>query len=347
MNHLKPKFLLVFFIATVATSALADGMMLSAPEMFIYENSQKAVIKYEAETSLETISILPGFTADADEFAWILPMPNLPQIEEGQYSLFEQLANFTRPQYNYRDVDCDGCGNGMVQADYEIGNPVEIVESHLVGYYQTMTLSSDEAPALVDSLTQWGFLHAGNIEEATGLINSYVEQDWYFITVKVDSASFHESHPYYEDYYDYNAYLDPLTFTFSSEKIIYPMRISSLSAAESTQVDLYVIADHRMTFPNSHTRYANKFDEDEISRITNYSFNLVRDLLEPGCVLTHLRQNFQPQDMTEDITLVPAETDDEYQIINYSGFPWMTLLLFGPAVCWGAYRKFRLSRYLK
>ena len=125
------------------------------------------------------------------------------------------------------------------------------------------------------------------------------------------------------------------------------MRISSLSAAESTQVDLFVIADHRMTFTGSHTRYANKFDEDEISRIANYPFNLVGEWLEPGCFLTHLRRNFNPRDMTEDITLVPADTDDEYRMINYSGFPWMTLLLFAPAVCWGVYRKFRLSRYLQ
>ena len=195
MNHLHTKILLAIIIATNATCALADGMMVSAPEVFIYENSQKAVIKYETETSLETISILPGFTADADEFAWILPMPNLPQIEEGQYSLFSQMIDFTRPQYNYRDVDCDGCGGRAVQADYGAVNAVEIIESQLVGYYQTMTLSSDEAPALVDSLTQWGFLHDGNIEEATGLINSYVEQGWYFVTVKVDSASFHEAYP--------------------------------------------------------------------------------------------------------------------------------------------------------
>jgi len=342
MLHPQTKIVLIIAFLAGATNALADGMMVSAPEYIIYENTQQAVICYDSQSAVETISILPGFTGDADEFAWILPMPNLPEVEEGEFYLFTQLREFTRPKNTYRDVDCDGCTSSSV--DYatgdQPGNPVEIVESQLVGYYQTMTLSSDQAPALVDSLTQWGFLHEGNLEEATGLINSYVEQDWYFVTVKVDSASFHDAFPYYDEYYHYNGHLDPLAFTFSSENIIYPMRISALSAAESTQVDLYVIADHRTTFSGAHTRYANRFSEDEIARLSNHPYNLVRALLEPGCFLTHLRRNYHPSDMNEDITIVQADTNDEYRMVHYSGFPWMTLLLLGPAVIWGVYRRF-------
>jgi len=331
----------MFALLFNATAALADGMMLSAPYYYIEEYSQQAVIQYDDESATETISILPGFQSDVEEFAWILPVPGLPEVEEGDDVLFRQLRNFTRPKLHTRDSDWDGCQRATFSpGEALVDDGVNIIQNQLIGYYQTMTLSSDQAPALIDSLTQWGFLHDDNIDEATELLNSYVEQDWYFITVKIDSTSFAESNPYFEHYGYYYGQLEPLKLSFASDEIIYPMRISSLSAAESTQVDLYVISDHRTTFPGATAHYANGFDESEINQINSNLYGTIRNLLEPGDYLTHLRKDFRPQDMTEDITIVQAENDDEYRMITYSGMPWMTLLFLGPPILWGVYRRF-------
>ncbi len=341
MKHTTTLLFLAVAISTSASSVLADGMMVSAPEVYINETSQQAVIRYDDQTNTETISILPGFRGDAEEFAWILPMPGLPDVEEEDHELFRQMREFTRPEHHYRDGDWDGCS--QYNRDYLVGVPedggVNIIESRLVGYYQTMTLSSDEAPALLDSLTQWGFLHENNIDQATELINSYVQQDWYFVTVKVDSASFANAFPDYNYYGYYGGYLAPLKFTFGSDEIIYPMRISAMSASESTQVDLYVVADHRTTFPGATTRYANRFTTEEINSIGGNYYSSVKSLLEDGDFLTHLRRDFRVQDMSEDIVIVAAENDEEYWMIYYSGMPWMTILLLGPAVLWAGYRK--------
>jgi hypothetical protein len=340
MISTKTGFILTILLLTSSSVVLADGMMITAPEYFLDESSQQAVLQYDEENQIETLSILPGFRGDAREFAWILPIPAQPLVEEGDATLFRQLREFTRPKTRYRDDDWDGCDSSRDYAILNDASPgVEIIESRLVGYYQTMTLASDQADVLIDSLSVWGFLHSDNIEEATDLINNYVEKDWYFVTVKVDSTSFAEIFP--QNYYGYyTGHLEPLTFTFGSEEIIYPMRISSLSAAESTQVNLFVVANHRMTFPGASARYANRFTQTEINNINSSYFSSVKNLVEPGDFLTHLRKDFRPQDMTEDITIIQANTDDEYWLIRYSGFPWMTSLLLGPAILWGLYRKF-------
>ncbi len=339
MRHSKYSTLLVLTLLIGATSALADGMMMTAPYYYIDEYSQQAVIQFDDESNTEIISILPGFHGDAEEFAWILPMPSLPQVAGGDHTLFQQMRDFTRPKHQYRDDDWDGCGRSTFDTLGAPDNGVTIIDSQMVGYYQTMTLSADQAPALIDSLTHWGFLHSENVDQATELINSYVEQDWFFVTVKVDSASFQEAFPDYNYYGYYNGFLEPLKFTFSSDEAIYPMRISALSAAESTQVDLYVIAKHRMTFPGATARYANAFDAAEINRISGRSYGTVKGLLEPGDFLTHLRRDYRPQDMTEDVVIVRDDNDDEFWMIYYSGVPWMTMLFLGPAVLWGIYRR--------
>ncbi len=344
MNHSQTKIFLALVFLISASTALADGMLLTAPYYYIDENSQQAIIQYDADAQTETISILPGFQGDATEFAWILPMPNLPAVAEEDPFLFRQMLNFTRPQTRYRDGDWDGCNSSYDDYAQPLENGVDIISNQMVGYYQTMTLAADQAPALIDSLALWGFLHTENVEQATELINGYVEQDWYFVTVKVDSASFAETfpdHDYYGYYGYYSGHLEPLKFTFSSDEIIYPMRISALSAAESTQLDLYVVANHRTTFPGAYTRYANAFDEVEINNINGRSYPLVKGLFASGDFLTHLRRDFRPQDMTEDIVIVPAENNEEFWMIYYSGFPWMTLLFLGPPIIWGLYRKMK------
>ncbi len=345
MNNWKQFTFIVIILLTVADGALADGMLLSAPEYYIYENSQIAFLQYASQSRNEKLSILPGFRGDAFEFAWVLPMPATPTITEADPIFFRQLREFTRPQHHYRDGDWDGCNQtyDVANVEFDAGG-VTIVESQLVGYYQTMVLEANQSPALIDSLTQWGFLHSGNIDQATDLIDSYVDQGWSFVTVKVDSASFYSTFPQYNDYGYYGGLLAPLTFTFASDELVYPMRISALSAAESTDVDLFILGDHRMDFPGASTRYANRFDADEISSISTQYYSRIKTLLSPGDFLTFLRREYSPSQMNEDITITQASNDEEYWLVYYSKFPWMTAFLLGPAVLWGVYRRFQKRR---
>lgn len=322
----------------ISSPVWADGMMVSAPSYIVRETAQQAIIRHDGQ--IESLSILPSFRSNAHEFAWVIPLPAIPTIETGSLDLFYDLDRLTSPKYRQRDGDWDGCNKH--DADYLIGAPndVQIYHQQMVGYYQTMVVESDDSEALVDSLTAWGFLHDQNLEQVSDLIESYVLDDWSFAAVKVDSAAFAEAFPYDTEYYYGN--LEPLKFTFDSQEMIYPMRISALSAGESSDVILYVLADHRMTYDGAVTRYANRFTEEEINSLNHR--DSAREFLQPGEFLTHLRRSFSPDEMSEDIVLERADSDDEFLLIYYSGLPWMTLIFLGPAVLWGFYRRFVAAR---
>ncbi len=335
MKQLLRTGILIGLLAMVTSSALACGLMLTSMPYFIEEPVQQALISYDEENSSETLTVMPSFKSDANDFAWILPVPNLPLLAEGNLETFQTLRNLTDPIHHYRDGSwTDGCDryDQVVYANAEDG--VDIVDNQLVGYYQTMTLASDQAPALLDSLTQWGFLHDDNIDQANELITHYVQQGWYFVTVRIDSTSFEDSYPYGYNYY-YGA-LQPLTLTFDSDEIIYPMRISALSAAESTELYLYIISDHRMEFPGASVQYANRFSQSEYTRVPTGS--ALRTQLQQGDYLTRLHHDFHSNQIQEDITIVRSHTDDEYLAIEYSGLPWTLILLLGPPLLWGLYR---------
>jgi hypothetical protein len=323
---------------------LADGGFVSPPEFFMYEPGQQAFIDYDREAGTEQLSILPSFYGDATSFAWIVPVPGLPEVALADPQIFRDLDILTRAVHRSRDGDWD-CfrGQKIYQPDFATGG-YEIISSELVGYYQTLILAATEAPALLEFLTELGFLHDGNRESATAAINDYVERSWYFVAMQVDSTALAQINPYYHDgYYGYySGGLDPIQLTFPSDEIVYPMKISALSAAEDSKVRLYVNTDHRMTFSGASTTYANRFSPGELEEIPRYSS--LRTVLRPGDFLTKLERGYVPEQMTEDIILDQAATDEEFHLIHYSGFPWTGILLLSLPLAVAVKRKFWVER---
>jgi len=321
-------------------SVLGDGGFVAPRGSFMFEPTQQAFIDYDSNTQTEQLSILPSFYGDANAFAWIVPVPGLPEVAQADKQLFRDLDNLTRPVYRSRDGDWDCFQRRDFPGPDFDGGGVEIIDSRLVGYYQTMTLAATEAPALLDSLTTWGFLHPENQEIIADAIADYVDRSWYFVTFQIDSTALDEINSH--GYYGYDGYvhggLDPIQLTFASEEIIYPMKISAISAANDSQVHIYVNTDHRMTFPGANTHYANRFSSGELKEISH--FPSLRTVLQPGDFLTKLHRGYRPEQMTEDIVLQRASSDDEFQLIHYSGFPWTGVLLLAPPLVLAVKRRF-------
>jgi len=322
---------------------LADGGFIAPEGFFMYEPVQRAFIDYDHESGTENLTILPKFHGDALAFAWVVPVPGLPEVALADLQLFRDLDMLTQPDYRSRDGDWD-CFGGPGGPDYLIADGgFEVIGSSLVGYYQTMILAATEAPALLDFLTALGFLHDGNREAATAAINDYVDRSWYFVTMQVDSTALAEINPYFHDRPGpYWGNLDPIQLTFASDDIIYPMKISALSASDVTEVYLYVNADHRLTFAGADTYYANRFTSVDYHKAARLPY--LREVIREGDFLTKLHCRLGPAQMTRDIVLEPAATDDEIQLILYSGFPWTGLLLLGVPLAAAAKRRFWVGR---
>ncbi|MBC8422516.1 DUF2330 domain-containing protein [bacterium] len=310
-----------------APAALADGCMIAPWEYEIHETEQLAYLSWDADAGREELHILPKFYGDTQNFAWIVPVPGLPELEVSSVDIFRSLANLTAPEYRHRDRGWS-CNESQFSPD-TAGAPndgVDIIDEQLVGMYQTMTVGADDAGALTDSLTAWGFLHDGNIDEVAPLLASYVDEDWYFVTLKVDSTAFAE--PQY-DWYWYGG-MQPIRLVFDTESPVYPMRISALSAVDDTSVTLYVDAGRRMDFAGAETLYANALTIRE-KRAVDARYPSLAPLLGEGRFLTKLRRLYAPDQMNADVHLVSASSNAEYHRIYYSGLPMTMGLMLGTA----------------
>jgi hypothetical protein len=336
---------LAAFFLLIPVGSLADGFFIAPIGSFMYEPSQQAYIDYDSATGIEQLSILPEFSGDAAAFAWVVPVPGLPEVDPADVQLFRDLDDLTRPVRHSRDGDWDCFGNrdDIIYVDPD-GGGIDIISSEMVGYYQTLVLSATEAPALIAFLAGLGFLHEDNLEATTEVINDYVDRSWYFVAMQVDSTALAEIDRFnYGGYYGpYTGRLNPVRLTFPSEEIIYPMKISSLSASAEARVNLYVKTDRRMTFPGATTYYANRFSPAETSGLQRYM--TLRHELQQGDFLTKLQRGYRPAEMTEDVVLVPSPVNEEFQLVIYSGLPLTGLLVFSVPVGIAFKRRFWIRR---
>lgn len=315
---------LIIIVLAWPCLATADGGMLPPYLREIYESEQIAFVTHDPETGSEDLHIQPRFHGDTREFAWIVPVPNLPTVSESDPQLFRDCAGLTTPIHRSREGAWDCTRERVDYLDADLPG-VEIISEQDVGVYETMVIGADDPTALADSLLEWGFLHAGNIESAGPVLQSYVDRSWYFVTMRVDSTAFEEwiSQPGTDYWY---GTLHPIHLSFSSAEIVYPMRISSISAHSQSRVFLYVAAGERMHFAGAETMYANRLSAGELEAIRS-RYPVLGMHLQEDDFLTKLSRIMGPEDMSDDLELVVADSDDEFRLVHYSGLPVASGLL--------------------
>lgn len=108
---------------------------------------------------------------------------------------------------------------------------VSIIDRRIVGVFDTTTISSTEPKAFQAWLKTNGFALSSNRDEA---IASYVKDGWVFVAAKINRA----------DAALQTATPHPLSFTFKTDKAVYPMRLTGIDNGP-LQVELYVFGAER------------------------------------------------------------------------------------------------------
>lgn len=247
-----PLIAILFLLLTTATPVLADGGFFP-DSMYrdLYESAQKAVILYGNSTGnctenctgnytgnyTEHLILSVSFEGDAEDFAWVIPVPNKPEIAVTDPELFWELSDFTATEFPGGGGGFGCFGGGA--APPPTGDGVDVIEEEVVGPYATAILSATNATALADWLNANGYIFPEAGEE---IISEYIEKEWYFVATRINAVDEDTGYALAE------GDIEPIVLSFASDQIVYPLRITSLSTTNTTppEVLLYVFADHIM-----------------------------------------------------------------------------------------------------
>jgi hypothetical protein len=275
----------LFLSATTAIPVLADGAAFpSSMYHDLYESAQKAVILYGNCTGncTEHLILSVSFEGDAEDFAWVVPVPNKPEITVSNPELFQELSNFTRTEIPHGRFECFG---GYAPGGQE---GVDVIEEQVVGPYATAILSATNATALVDWLNANGYTFPEDGEE---IISEYIEKEWYFVATRINAIDNDTGYALAE------GAIEPIVLSFASDEIVYPLRISSLSATNATspEVLLYVLTDH-VVVPEQYPLYIGYGNWTENAFTLEFGDNVSVEDLSEYEILPELVSTYLPSD---------------------------------------------------
>ena len=196
------------------------------------------------------------YSGNPNRFAWVVPVPRVPEIKAGSQPLFTNLLGATVPTFATQQsfATCNGssradsggvgCGSSDVAEDASFsggnfpgaseGQPSPpdngaVIAQKPVGAYDTTTLGNVSAEKLIEWLKTNNF----QVPDATAkLLADYVAQNYVFVAVRLTpGTSVDEIHP--------------LVFRYEGNEPCVPLKLTAVAAKENMGVRAFFLADTR------------------------------------------------------------------------------------------------------
>lgn len=228
---------LTFVLATwlsIAPSLRADGKVVRHRDYHgsLEESAQEAIILFEpgseGVSAVEDLILKISVTGNTNQFAWIVPFPNVPETSEESPKLFDELFRYCEERSSYPRAHAAG-EKSATPSKGEV-KPVEVLRSQVVGSFQVTTVREQQAGTLNQWLTDNKYQP---LEGAGDVLDFYRRKNYVFTCIRVSDAALTGERP---------VDLHPLRFHFKTggrDGIYFPMRLTSLQQAPFN-LNLYI-----------------------------------------------------------------------------------------------------------
>lgn len=229
----------------LAFSSRAACCYFAAKDKDVNQPAQKAFLNWEPDKQRESFTVQPKFEGDAADFGMVIPTPTQPKLDEMPRDFFQELAVFSilepMPLDKYKKFP--QASRALADGAYFAkGKSVVILEEGVVGSLDYKIIKAGNAKDLYTWLDEHQYSYAGD-ETA---LDFYIRKDWFFTVMKIDPKQM-KRRP--DGTYEGN--VTPTRFTFTSGRLVYPLRITQISVKDFTEALFYVQAPDKMDLPDS------------------------------------------------------------------------------------------------
>ncbi|GAB4514574.1 MAG: hypothetical protein Tsb0020_33140 [Haliangiales bacterium] len=187
-----------------------------------------------------TAHIQIQYAGAAEDFAWLVPLPSMPEMELGVDELFTELIAQTQPQYsmNTSTPSCpsrprSGGGRGQApDAGAAWPSPDEphlVLEEGSVGPYDYTVLSAEDKQTLADWLAEEGYFVATGGDQA---LDPYIRPGGFFLALKLRTG-------------ESVGNLQPIVLRYQAELPQIPIVLTSVGAERDMPVMVWMLGEHR------------------------------------------------------------------------------------------------------
>jgi hypothetical protein len=227
-------------------SAESACCYFAAKDKDILQPAQKAFLTFDAVEKVETFTVQPKFEGNAVDFGMVIPTPSKPKLDEMPRDFFKELAVFTilEPMdlTKYKRVLFAPKNGGGGVPETKPKPAVKVLESGIVGSLDYKILEAERADALYEWLKANKYSYAG--DEST--LDFYIKKKWLFTVMKIDTMQMKKRPDG-----TFQGDVTPTQFTFASEKLVYPLKITQISVKDKTEALFYVQTKEKVDLPGN------------------------------------------------------------------------------------------------
>src|SRR5687768_14026875 len=241
-------------LLTASSPIHAACCYFSAKNADILQPAQKVFITWDPVEKVETFTVQPKFEGNALDFGMVIPTPTQPKLHEMPRDFFKHLAVYSimkkreMPHSKLLPVErFDRLARNAAAppAEQDRGRPADgaprpkviVLEAGVVGSLDYKIISAERADDLFQWLKDHKYSYSG--DEAT--LNHYIQKKWLFTVMKIDTMQMKRNKDG-----SFAGEVTPTRFQFSSEKLVYPLKITQISVKDKTEALFYVQAPHKV-----------------------------------------------------------------------------------------------------
>ncbi|BCD99407.1 DUF2330 domain-containing protein [Marinagarivorans cellulosilyticus] len=205
----------------------------------IDQAGEQIVFRQDGDQTTAMIKI--DYVGNAEDFGWVLPVPQSPEISLGSDQIFTELELSTRPQFLLERVG-QGCPRPEVDfvalpasvVDSDSGQPssgtgVTIERQLSVGPFDALVVSSDDPEALAN------WLDDNNLDltdEGGNLLAPYIAAQSKFVVLKLKNSANVGS-------------IQPIILKYQSDVPVIPMTLTAVAAQDDMGVLVWLLGNGR------------------------------------------------------------------------------------------------------
>ncbi len=199
-------------------------------------NQAAEQIVFRQEAGSVTAMVRIQYTGNAEDFSWVIPVPDSPEISIGSDTTFNDLDFATQPLFNLStegnvcpqdDLVLVAAPTDAPQAEVADGGGVVIEEELSLGPFNFQVVSSDNPDDMSLWLAENNYLVTDRGEE---LIDPYVNAGMKFVAVKLRSGESSGS-------------IQPIILKYASDRPMVPIRLTAIAAEDDMGVLIWVVND--------------------------------------------------------------------------------------------------------
>jgi hypothetical protein len=251
-------------VLSASSTAQAACCYFSAKNADILQPAQKVFITWDPSEKVETFTVQPKFEGNALDFGMVIPTPSQPKLHEMPRDFFKHLAVYTimkgrqspqskllylgrnRFRENERREMSKAAGDSKaLEGGAAPPRPkVIVLETGVVGSLDYKIISATRADDLFQWLKDNKYSYSG--DEAT--LGHYIQKKWLFTVMKIDTMQMKRNKDG-----TFDGEVTPTRFQFTSEQLVYPLKITQISVRERTEALFYVQAPFKVDLPGDLT----------------------------------------------------------------------------------------------